>query len=119
MALIAFKLTDIVAAVREGQLTLAVALAKFPLADVSGSIRHGIGAFYDLIFLPDADEFSAPGQNKNPFPMAQAVFEIADKLLTGGGHHGAIPVDAIALGTLIRINTKRSAGNPYKKRDEK
>jgi hypothetical protein len=51
--------------------------------------------------------------------MAQAVFEIADKPLTGGGHHGAIPVDAIALDTFICINTKRSDGNPYKKRDKK
>ena len=51
--------------------------------------------------------------------MAQAVFEIAGEFLTGGGDHGPIPVDAIALDTLICINTKWSHANQYKKRNEK
>ena len=48
--------------------------------------------------------------------MAHAVFEIAHKLLTGGGHQGTIPVDAIPLDTLICINTQVGAlGNQYRK----
>jgi hypothetical protein len=38
--------------------------------------------------------------------MAQAVFEIADKLLTGGGHHRAVTVGAIALDTLIGLGNR-------------
>jgi hypothetical protein len=51
--------------------------------------------------------------------MAHAVFKIADKLLTGSGYLGPIPVDTVALGTLICINTKWSDGNPYKQGNEK
>jgi hypothetical protein len=69
--------------------------------------------------LPGAFEFSASGQNKKTFSMAHAVFEIADKLLTGGGHQGSMPIDAIALDTIICINTQWGDGNQYRNNNEK
>jgi hypothetical protein len=90
-----------------------------PLTDILGAIRHRVGAFNNFVFLPHADYFSTAGQNKYPISMAQAVLEIADKLLTGAKDHGPVTVDAIALDTFIGINAKWSDDNQYKNRDEK
>jgi hypothetical protein len=67
-----------------------------------------------LVFFPYTYEFAATGQKKHTLSVAQAVFEIADKFLTGAGDQRPVTVDAIALDTLICINTKWSDGSEYK-----
>ena len=87
------------------------------MADIFCTIRRGVGAFNDFVFFPDTDDLAAAGQKKHPVSMAQAILEIADILLAGGGDHGPMPVDTIALDAFIGINSRWSDGSPYKQRN--